>query len=223
MSEALNELWQPRTLAFVPTSRKSLEEISELAREEGYAKGYAEGVAKGQQESKRQGAERAEEFASLWMSMSKPIADVDSEVSEYLLSLVLAVTKSILRRELITETSLIKETLESSLRLLSESNAPIEIRLNPQDKELVEEYLAEQRSDSYSLITDELVMRGGCLVTRGHALVDASIEKRCKLLIDQLVSLDAADLGPDNEKTPLDADVISKGTERLESDGDNDD
>lgn len=222
MSEVLNELWQPRTLAFVPTSRKSLEEIADLAREDGYTKGYAEGLAKGQQESKRQGVERVEELAALWTSMSKPMADMDSEVSEYLLSLALAVTKSILRRELITETTLIIKTLDSSLRLLSESKAPIEIRLNPQDKQLVEEYLTEQRSDNYSLITDDLIMRGGCIVTRGHALIDASIEKRCKLLIEQLVSLDAADLGGDKEKTPLDADVISNGTERLESGGDDD-
>lgn len=222
MSEAVQELWQPRTLAFVPTSKKSLEEVAELARSEGHAEGYAEGFTKGQQEAKREGTEQVEQLSALWESMAQPLANADAQVSEQLLSLVLAVVKSILRREIATETALIKETLKSSLRLLAETKAPIEIRLNPQDKQLIEEYLSEKRLDAYEIITDDSVMRGGCIVTRDHALVDASIERRCKLLIDELVSKDAASLDTDQENTALDSDVIFDGTQRLEPDGDND-
>ena len=222
MSEVAQELWQPRTLAFVPTSKKSLEEVAELARSEGHAEGYAEGFAEGQQEAKHQGAEQVEQLAALWASMAQPLANMDAQISEQLLSLVLAVVKSILRREIATETALIKETLKSSLCLLAESKAPIEIRLNPQDKQLTEEYLSEERLDAYKIVTDDSVMRGGCIVTRAQALVDASIERRCKLLIDQLVSKDANSLGVDQENTLLDSDVISDGAKRLETDGDND-
>ena len=222
MSEVAQELWQPRTLAFVPTSKKSLEEVAELARSEGYAEGYAEGFEKGQQEAKLQGADQVEQLAALWASMAQPLANVDAQISEQLLSLVLAVVKTILRREIATETALIKETLKSSLGLLAESKAPIEICLNPQDKQLIEEYLSEERPDAYVIVTDDSVMRGGCIVTRAHALVDASIERRCKLLIDKLVSKDASNLDTEQEGTPLDSDVISDGAKRLESDGDND-
>ena len=223
MSDTLHERWEPRALAFVPTSSKSLEEVAERAREKGYSDGYAEGLAKGHEEAKRQSDERVAELAALWASMAKPIADNDAQVSEYLLSVVFAVVRSVLRRELATEPALIIQTVESVMKLLSESKSPIEIRLNPSDEELIDKHLSEQMPDAYKIVTDNTVMRGGCIVNRADSLVDASIERRCKLLIDQLVSLDAENLETGEEKTPLNADVITEGSQRLEPDGDNDD
>ena len=50
MSETALERWQPRAITTVPTSRKSLEEVAEAARQ----KGYSEGLAKGQAEARAQ-------------------------------------------------------------------------------------------------------------------------------------------------------------------------
>ena len=84
MSETAHERWQPRTLTSVPTSRKSLEEVAESARQEG----YQAGLAKGEEDAKREGSQKAEQLAALWFSMEKPMADQDAEVSEYLLSII---------------------------------------------------------------------------------------------------------------------------------------
>jgi flagellar assembly protein FliH len=210
MSETAHERWQPRTLTSVPTSRKSLEEVAESARQQGYEAGFA----KGEEEAKREGSHKAEQLTALWSSMEKPMADQDAEVSEYLLSLVLAMVKSVLRRELITDASLIKDTLDRALELLSESRAPVEIRLNPADKSVVEAHLDEKRLTA-ELVSDNTVLRGGCSLSRGHAVVDASIEQQLRTLIEELVNNDLSQGDEGQVKTPLDPDQISAIAERF--------
>jgi len=216
MSETAHERWQPRTLTSVPTSRKSLEEVAESARQEGYQAGFA----KGEEDAKREGSQKAEQLAALWSSMEKPMADHDAEVSEHLLALVLAMVKSVLRRELITDASLIKDTLDRALELLAESRAPIEIRLNPADKSVVEAHLDEKRLTA-ELISDNTVLRGGCSLSRGQALVDASIEQQLSTLIEKLVTDDLSAGDEGQVKTPLDPDQISAIAERFATGGNN--
>lgn len=210
MSETAHERWQPRTLTSVPTSRKSLEEVAESARQQGYEAGFA----KGEEEAKREGSHKAEQLAALWSSMEKPMADQDAEVSEYLLALVLAMVKSVLRRELITDASLIKDTLDRALELLAESRAPVEIRLNPADKSVVEAHLDEKRLIA-ELVSDNTVLRGGCSLSRGQAVVDASIEQQLRTLIEELVNNDLSQGDEGQAKTPLDPDQISAIAERF--------
>lgn len=216
MSETAHERWQPRTLTSVPTSRKSLEEVAESARQQGYEAGFA----KGEEEAKREGSHKAEQLAALWSSMEKPMADQDAEVSEHLLALVLAMVKSVLRRELITDASLIKDTLDRALELLAESRAPIEIRLNPADKSVVEALLDEKRLTA-ELVSDNTVLRGGCSLSRGQAVVDASIEQQLRTLIEELVNNDLSQGDEGQVKTPLDPDQISAIAERFATGGDN--
>ena len=216
MSETAHERWQPRTLTSVPTSRKSLEEVAESARQEGYQAGFA----KGEEDAKREGSQKAEQLAALWSSMEKPMADQDAEVSEYLLSLVLAMVKSVLRRELTTDASLIKDTLDRALELLAEGRAPLEVRLNPADKSVVEAHLDEKRLTA-ELISDNTVLRGGCSLSRGQAFVDASIEQQLSTLIEQLVTNDLSAGDEGQAQTPLDPDQISAIAERFVTGGDN--
>ena len=216
MSETAHERWQPRTLTSVPTSRKSLEEVAESARQEGYQAGFA----KGEDDAKREGSQKAEQLAALWSSMEKPMADLDAEVSEYLLSLVLAMVKSVLRRELTTDASLIKDTLDRALELLAEGRAPLEVRLNPADKSVVEAHLDEKRLTA-ELISDNTVLRGGCSLSRGQAFVDASIEQQLSTLIEQLVTNDLSAGDEGQAQTPLDPDQISAIAERFVTGGDN--
>ena len=217
MSEKAHERWQPRTLTSVPTSRKSLEEVAESARQEGYQAGFA----KGEEDAKREGSQKAEQLAALWSSMEKPMAHQDAEVSEYLLSLVLAMVKSVLRRELTTDASLIKDTLDRALKLLAEGRAPLEVRLNPADKLVVEAHLDEKRLTA-ELIPDNAVLRGGCSLSRGRAFVDASIEQQLRTIIEELVSNDMSAGNDGHEKSPLDPDQISATAERFATGRDND-
>ena len=148
------------------------------------------------------------------------MAKQDSEVSEYLLSLVLAMVKSVLRRELSTDAAFIKDTLDRALDVLAEGRTPLEVRLNPADKSVVESHLDEKRLTA-ELISDNTVLRGGCSLSRGQAFVDASIEQQLRTLIEGLVTNDRSAGNEGYEKSPLDPDQISAIAERFATDGDN--
>ena len=218
MSETAHERWQPRPLTSLPTSRKSLEEVADSARQTG----YAEGFAKGEQEANQQGNQKVQELMALWASMEKPLANQDADVSEHLLSLVMAMVSAVLRRELSTDETFIRSTLEAALQALAKSRAPLEIRLNPADKAAVETHLGEQRLTA-ELVADNLVLRGGCHVSRGNALVDATIEQQCQALLEQLVSVDQTSETAADSTTPLDPDRISEIASRFAPGGNDDD
>ena len=210
MSEPAIERWQPRAITTVPTSHKSLEEVAEAARK----KGYTEGLAQGQAEARKQGEATASELAALWQSMSKPIANQDVEVSEHLLALIVSLTHAVLERELSTDSELIKATLDEALLCLAESEAPLMVTLNPADKALVESLLEEKRLPA-EFVTDATMLRGGCRLDRGHALVDATIESRIRSLVEKMV-----DGGPQQEPANmstavLDADRIQSIADRF--------
>jgi flagellar assembly protein FliH len=155
--------------------------VAEAARK----KGYAEGLAQGQAEARKQGEETAAELLALWQSMSKPIASQDVQVSEHLLALVVTLTHAVLERELSTDSELIKTTLDEALMCLAESEAPLLVTLNPADKALVESLLEEKRLPA-ELVADTTMLRGGCRLDRGHALVDATIESRIRSLVETM-------------------------------------
>jgi flagellar assembly protein FliH len=210
MSEPAIERWQPRTITTVPTSHKSLEEVAEAARK----KGYAEGLAQGQAEARKQGEETAAELLALWQSMSKPIASQDVEVSEHLLALVVTLTHAVLERELSTDSELIKATLDEALMCLAESEAPLLVTLNPADKALVESLLEEKRLPA-ELVADTTMLRGGCRLDRGHALVDATIESRIRSLVETMGVGDPLSEQANETSAVLDADRIQSIADRF--------
>ena len=209
-SDAAIERWQPRTITSVPTSDKSLEEVAEAARQ----KGYAEGLAQGQVEARKQAKQTAGELAALWKSMKKPIDNQDIEVSEHLLALVVSLTQAVLERELSADQEFIKATLDQALTHLADSEAPLSITLNPADKALVETLLEEERLTA-ELVGEANMLRGGCRLTRGHALVDATIESKIRSLIEQIAGNSPTSEPVDKTTAILDADRIQSIADRF--------
>lgn len=216
MSEAAPERWQPRVLTSIRSDAKGLEAIAEQARR----KGYDEGFAQGQADARKQAEQTASELAALWASMQTPISDQDKLVSEHLLSLVAAMVRTILAKELPLDEALIQNTLEAGLSTLAECQAPITITLSPADKALVEDLLAAQRLTA-ELVVDPSMLRGGCRIERGHALVDATIEGRMQTLIEQLAGVTPGPSSSQEQKEALDPDRIRETAKRFVSDGDN--
>ena len=186
MSNETADPWHPRTLKVIPSDAKTLEETAEQARQ----KGHAEGLLQGQAAAKRQNQQTADELAALWKSMQRPISEQDSEVSEYLLALVVAISELVIRRELTTDQNLIRSVLDESLSSLAESESAITITLNPSDKALVEQLLDEKRTTA-DLVADKAMLRGGCLIERGHGIVDATTEARVRGIVEQMGVIDA--------------------------------
>ena len=210
MSNETADRWHPRTLTVIPSDAKTLEEVAEQARH----KGHAEGLLQGQAAAKRQNQQTADELAALWKSMQRPISDQDSEVSEYLLSLVVAISELVIRRELTVDQKLIRSVLEESLSSLAESESAITITLNPSDKALVQQLLDEKRTTA-DLVADEAMLRGGCLIERGYGIVDATTEARVRDIVEQMGVIDAGVPAEQLAGRRIDPDRVGAEAKRL--------
>ena len=210
MSNETADRWHPRTLTVIPSDVKTLEEIAEQARH----KGHAEGLLQGEATAKRQNQQTADELAALWKSMQKPISEQDSEVSEYLLALVVAISELVIRRELTTDQNLIRSVLDESLNSLAESQSAITITLNPSDKALIEQLLEEKRTTA-DLVADEAMLRGGCLIERGHGVVDATTEARVRSIVEQMGVIDAGVPAEQLAGRRIDPDRVGAEAKRL--------
>ncbi|MEC8159227.1 MAG: FliH/SctL family protein [Pseudomonadota bacterium] len=217
MSNETADRWHPRTLTVIPSDAKTLEEIAEQARH----KGHAEGLLQGQAAAKRQNQQTADELAALWKSMQRPISEQDSEISEYLLALVVAISELVIRRELTTDHNLIKAVLDESLSSLAESASAITITLNPSDKALVEQLL-DERHITADLVADEAMLRGGCLIERGCGIVDATTEARIRGIVEQMGVIDAGVPAEQMAGRRIDPDRVDAEAKRLTGGNDGD-
>jgi flagellar biosynthesis/type III secretory pathway protein FliH len=76
-------------------------------------------------------------------ALDRPFQRQELKVSEYLLSLISSVCKSILRRELSIDVEHISETLDCALELLSGEQGQVTVLLHPDDAAAVESAWAE--------------------------------------------------------------------------------
>ena len=210
MSNETADRWHPRTLTVIPSDAKTLEAIAEEARHTG----HAEGLLQGQAAARRQNQQTADELAALWRSMQKPISEQDSEVSEYLLALVVAISELVIRRELTTDQNLIRSVLDESLNSLAESQSAITITLNPSDEALIEQLLEEKRTTA-DLVADEAMLRGGCLIERGYGIVDATTEARVRDIVEQMGVIDAGVPAEQLAGRRIDPDRVGAEAKRL--------
>jgi flagellar assembly protein FliH len=205
--------WQPKILLNESTgSQPAPEEIRQQARNEGYADGYTEGLEAGKKTSLDHSNAKVAQLQSLIDALERPFKNIESEVSEYLLSLVSAICKSVLSRELSTDVGHIHTTLERALELLSGQRGTVNLSLHPDDASVVSDLWSDDFGE-FNIIASPEITRGGCLIKRNDSVVDATIESQLRKIISELSLMpgpvnssgEAADL-LDSEQV----DVISK-------------
>ena len=216
MSDVMFTSWHPRALLVESEgSQPSPEELREQARQEGFAKGYSEGLDAGQKESAIEANAKAAQLQSLVDALDRPFYQQELRVSEYLLSLVSSVCKSILRRELSIDVEHISKTLDSALELLSGERGQVTVLLHPDDVAAVAgawpEDLGELRVESAPDI-----IRGGCRICRNDSLVDATIEAQLRNIIIDLARLPGPVDSSGEPRDLLDTHEIESNIDRLE-------
>ncbi|HKM16438.1 MAG TPA: flagellar assembly protein FliH [Marinospirillum sp.] len=187
---------------------------AEEAQQQGYAVGFAEGVAAGQEEGRalgyqegektgqevgfqsgyEQGLGQAEQeidqqlarLQGLIEQLQGPVAALDQDVENALLSLVDLVCRAILRREVKLERNFLIDVLQESVAALPVGHQRLRIFLNPEDLNLAEA-ACENLLDEYRLVGDSEVTLGGARIETLQSLVDSTLEGRYKKIIDKLL------------------------------------
>ncbi|WP_246841029.1 flagellar assembly protein FliH [Hahella sp. CCB-MM4] len=197
-----------------PPTAAELEGIREAAYEEGLEQGKAEGLKKGHDEGYRKGLEEGRQeglkegtakgeaaalkaksaaiqsqmtqFGQLMNALQQPIQEYQEEVEEAMLNLVLAISRSVIFRELAMGPTQIVAVVREALAALPNTEEQITVYVAPSDVDYLEEHLPADHTYRYT--RDSKIMAGGCRVETRHTLLDYTVEKRFQAAIQQMLS-----------------------------------
>lgn len=175
--------------AVKPLTLDELEAIRQDAYNEGFSAGEKDGFHAGQLKAKQEAEVvlqgKVALLEQLMTQLFEPIAEQDQQVERALVQLVSQMTREVIRRELVIDSSQLSQVLREALKLLPMGAGNVRIHINPQDFELVKA-LRERHEETWRILEDEQLQPGGCRVESEHSLIDASIETRLDLALKQL-------------------------------------
>ena len=175
--------------AVKPLTLDELEAIRQDAYNEGFSTGEKDGFHAGQLKAKQEAdvvlSGKVAVLEQLMTQLFAPIAEQDQQLERALVQLVSQMSREVIRRELLADSSQLTQVLREALKLLPMGAGNVRIHINPQDFELVKA-LRERHEENWRILEDEQLQPGGCRVESEHSLIDASIETRLDLALKQL-------------------------------------
>ncbi|MCF6235244.1 MAG: flagellar assembly protein FliH [Gammaproteobacteria bacterium] len=178
--------------AHKPVTVGQVEEIHKQAYREGFESGKKEGFEKGKKEGRdlgsRQGKaeakEKIQQFESILQTLSKPLLQLDDAIEQELLSLVMAIARQVIRRELKTDPGQVIAVVREAVGALPLADAKVRVFLHPEDAALVREALTMPEDEyAWQVVEDPVLSRGGCKVVTETSQVDASLDTRLAALV----------------------------------------
>lgn len=160
---------------------------NDTIRQQGYAEGFAQGHAQATLEGQRQisefiatqGREAAQQFAAIFESAQKQLADSEQIMAQGVLELACEVARQVLRQELTVNQNVLKPVISESLGVLVADSKAALVRLHPQDLKALQGNLEDDQFNlALTLRGDETITRGGCLIESAGTVVDGTLEKR---------------------------------------------
>lgn len=175
----------------------------EHGRAEGYASGEREGSEAGFQSGYEKGLELARNeidqlsarFQSQLDQLLHPLAHVDDDAEQALLELAELIATGVLRRELTIDRSSLEHIVQEALKALPDTSRRLRIHVHPDDKVLVEA-ACEGRFDDYRVVDDPEVTPGGVHIETQYSLVDCTVERRYRALVEKLMGEQYPDHSP---------------------------
>lgn len=169
----------------LPTAAE-IESIQKQAYTEGHDRGYREGHAKGLAQGETEVRQKAKTFEELIQTLDTPFEDLDEQVIEQTAQLAIAVARQIIRRELHADPGQVVAVVRDALKALPVMTRKIRVFLHPDDAVLVREVLSlhdDEDSQTWRIIEDPLLSRGGCKINSENSTIDASVEMRLQRVI----------------------------------------
>ncbi|WP_347330251.1 flagellar assembly protein FliH [Marinimicrobium locisalis] len=182
--------------------QRLVDEAETEGRERGYEAGYDQGLAEGYDVGEKKGLEEMRQklvaerqrFQHMIQALREPLAEQEDALEQWILQTVCVLTRSLVQRELLTDSSHIIEQVKAAVDALPAGAEHLRIYLNPDDRVLVEAYVEEHQLD-WQFHTDEQLLPGGCRVETRESQVDFSVEHR---LAQQLEAFVNRQLGTEN-------------------------
>lgn len=172
-----------------PLTLDELEAIRQEAYNEGFSTGEKDGFHAGQLKARQEAdatlAPKLASLETLMMQLLEPIADQDRNIEHAMVTLVGQLAREVIQRDLLIDSSQIRQVLRDALKLLPMGASNVRIHINPQDFEMVKA-LRERHEETWKIIEDSDLMPGGCRIETEQSRIDASVETRLGQAISQL-------------------------------------
>lgn len=172
-----------------PLTLDELEAIRQDAYNEGFATGEKDGFHAGQLKAKQETdialAAKLASMEQLMTQLFEPISAQDQQLEEAMVSLLGQMVRQVIQRELVSDSSQIRQVLSEALKLLPMGTGNIRIHVNPQDFEIIKA-LRERHEESWRILEDASLLPGGCRVESELSRIDATVETRLNQAIKQL-------------------------------------
>ncbi len=176
--------------------KQAYDEAFQQGRQEGFEQGKAEGFAEGKKQGFEEGSKQGYEenlhllnkqtadFARLMESLSEPFKKLDDEVENELVKLAIGIAAQIIRREIKYNPGEIIAVIRDAIKVLPLASQKITLNLHPQDAELVRSTLKlDDSMQSWLLVENPLISRGGCTVETEVSSIDATVENRLAAVV----------------------------------------
>ena len=174
-------------------------EQAERIRQEGYAQGFAEGRAHGHGEAmleaqqqvnaflENQGQETARQLAALVTTAHTQLDAAEQVAARGMLELACELARQVLRHEVATNTQVLLPVIREALTPLIADSKSAVLKLNPLDLDMLREALQVQYPTlPLTLLADESIARGGCVIHSAGTQIDGTLEKRWARAVGQL-------------------------------------
>ncbi|MCU7843115.1 MAG: flagellar assembly protein FliH [Candidatus Thiodiazotropha sp. (ex Monitilora ramsayi)] len=176
-----------------PPTAADLEALQKQAYAEGYEKGSQEGFEYGHKEGLEKAKQEMQAYTNqlerLLASFEGPLRELDDQVERELLSLVIAIVRQLVRREIKSDPNLIIGVVREALSILPVNSRNVRLMVHPEDAELIREiYALGDTEVGWSLVEDPVINRGGCKVVTDTSQIDATLDSRLASLIAPLLA-----------------------------------
>jgi len=166
-----------------------LEKEARAIAEAGFQRGRSEGLAAAAaeiQSKQRQLDERIATLDRLLRELARPLERLDEVAVQELMVLAIRVGGELARRELRADPSQITHIIRHAAAELPLANRDLRVYLHPQDLQAVRARLDALRGEqTWTLLESADVGRGGCRLVAGDSRLDATLDERLRLIIEQ--------------------------------------
>jgi flagellar assembly protein FliH len=170
-------------------------EAREQGHAEGLEKGLVEGREQGRQEALKEASQRFEKLDEAWTSAAADWEQqkerVFDEARSDVLELALRLAERVIHRTIEVDPTVIADRLDAALQSILQ---PLElaVRIHGQDREVLERTLPRLLAElpklkNVTLIDDEQIERGGCVITYGQGRIDATIHTALRRIVELML------------------------------------
>lgn len=187
----------------IQDARALAESLAGDAAPRGFAEGREQGLQEGRDEGSRAGREETigeytASLAALGESWAAALASFDADrramlqtAREDLIELALAIGGRIARRVIDADPAVVQDQVAEAVSLVTASSG-LTLSVNPADRKLVQAVLPAlcermEHGGNVELRDDAGVERGGCVLSTGRGVIDATLEKQTERIAQALL------------------------------------